>query len=249
MKISWSLTGLAAITLTLTGLIAQTTAAPAFEVASVKPDNVGGNYVDATPDTVRVHSARLETCIKWAYGLQSGQLSGAGSAISNLLTSDRYTITGKAGVPSPEGQLRIMLQTLLADRFKLVAHRESREMPVYALKLEKNGPKFHESVGDGDTNVQATSKLNRRWTGTKMTQFVDTLAEAMQAPVVDQTGLTGRYDFSLDLTPYLPPDGQRPDIGVMMLTALREQLGLKLESRRSTVDVLIVDHIEKPTAN
>jgi len=81
-----------------------------------------------------------------------------------------------------------------------------------------------------------------------MTQLAASLGEAMQAPVVDQTGLPGRYDLSLDLAPYLTP-GERPDISGMMVTAVREQLGLKLESRRAAADVLVIDHIEKPAAN
>jgi uncharacterized protein (TIGR03435 family) len=80
-------------------------------------------------------------------------------------------------------------------------------------------------------------------------QLTSSLAEAMQAPVLDQTGLAGKYDFSLDLTPYLPATGERPDIGAMMATAVREQLGLKLEPRRAAADVLVIDHLEKPTAN
>jgi uncharacterized protein (TIGR03435 family) len=147
-----------------------------------------------------------------------------------------------------------MLQTLLAERFNLASHRQSRDMQVYVLVVDKNGPKFHESEGDGESQ-QTGSKLTRRWIRTKMAQLADNLGEAMQAPVLDQTGLSGKYDFSLDLTLYLSaaggdrPEGGRPDILLMMLTAVREQLGLKLESRRAAVDVLVIDHLEKPTAN
>jgi uncharacterized protein (TIGR03435 family) len=148
----------------------------------------------------------------------------------------------------PDTQLRIMLQTLLADRFKLVLHRQSRELQVLALVTEKSGPKFHESQGDGESKQQASSKLARRWQWTTMAQLATSLGEAMQAPVVDQTGLPGKYDFALDLTPYVIT-GERPDISAMMVTALREQLGLKLEHRRAATDVLVIDHLEKPTAN
>ena len=82
-----------------------------------------------------------------------------------------------------------------------------------------------------------------------MAQFADQLSEAMQAPVVDETGLVLKYDLALDLTPYLQKTGERPDIPLMMVTALKEQLGLRLASRRTPVDVLVIDHIEKPSTN
>jgi hypothetical protein len=211
----------------LLGLVAaQTVATPAFEVASIKPDDAAGNYIEAVHGSLSAHSATLATCIMWAYGVESSQVSGANSAVSDRLQSDRYTILAK-----------------------LAFHRQSREIHVFALVAEKNGPKFHPSQGDGESKQQASSKLVRRWTSTTMAQLTSSLAEAMQAPVLDQTGLVGKYDFSLDLTPYRPVTGERPDIGVMMATAVREQLGLKLEPRRAPADVLVIDHLEKPTAN
>ncbi len=233
----------------LLGVVAAQTGAPAaFEIASVKPDDTGGNYIEAVRGTLTAHSATPATCIMWAYGVESSQLSGANPAVSELLQSARYTIVAKAAAPVPESQLRIMFQTLLAERFKLALHRQSRELQVLALVIEKNGPKFHESTGDGESKQEAPSKLARRWQWTTMAQLATSLGEAMQAPVVDQTGLTGKYDFSLDLSPYVTT-GERPDIGAMMVTAVREQLGLKLDRRRAPTDVLVIDHLESPTAN
>lgn len=230
-------------------LAAQTSAPPAFEVASIRPDDTGGNYIEVTPGTLTAHSATLATCIMWAYEVQSSQVSGANSAASGLLQSVRYTIIAKAARPMPDKELRIMLQTLLAERFKLAFHRQNREIQVLTMVVDKNGPKFHESQGDGESQQLASSKLSRRWTRTTTAQLANSLAEAMQAPVVDETELPGKYDFSLDLTPYLPAPGERPDIGSMMVTAVRDQLGLKLESRRASADVLVIDHLEKPAAN
>lgn len=239
-----------AISIVLPGLAAaQAVAPPAFEVASIKPDDGPGNYIEVVHGSLSAHSATLATCIMWAYGVESSQVSGANSAMSGLLQSDRYTILAKAAGPVPDSQIRIMLQTLLAERFKLAFHRQSREIHVFALVTEKNGPKIHPSEGDSESKQQASSKLIRRWTSTTMAQLTSSLAEAMQAPVLDQTGLAGKFDFSLDLTPYLPPAGERPDIGAMMTTAVREQLGLKLDPRREAADVLVIDHLEKPTAN
>ena len=157
---------------------AQPNSPLAFDVASIKPDNSGGNFIEITNGTINGHSATLATCIMWAYGVQQGQISG-----------------------------------------------------------------------DGESKQSASSKLARRWRWTTMSQFAGNLGEAMQAPVQDQTGLLGKYDFSLDLTPYLPATGERPDIAGMMVTAVHEQLGLKLESRRAATGVLFIVLLDKQTPN
>lgn len=247
MRISLMACGMA--TALVSVAIAQTIAPPTFDVALIKLDEGGGNHIDVTPGALIARGASLTTCITWAYGVQISQVTGANSAVSGLLNSDRYSIVAKTAGPVAESQLKLMLQALLAERFKLVLHKEPREVRTFALVVEKSGPKFHESQGDGESAQQASSKLARRWKWTSMPQFADSLADAMQAPVIDQTGLTGKYDFALDLTPFLPPSGERPEIGGMMVTAIHEQLGLKLDSRKATAEVLVVDHLEKPTAN
>jgi uncharacterized protein (TIGR03435 family) len=227
-------------------------AAPAFEVATIKLSNAGGNFVEVTPGAVLVHSATLTTCIEWAYDVQHRQVAGADPAISRLLDSERYDIVGKPAGHVSETQLKLMLQTLLAERFKLALHRQNKEMQAYAMVIGKSGPKLHESTGEGESQQRAKSKLNRQWTWTTMAQFADNISGAMEAPVLDQTGLSGKYDFTLDLTPYVPvnpPEGGRPDIASMMITAIQDQLGLKLESRKMMRDVLVVDHLEKPSEN
>jgi uncharacterized protein (TIGR03435 family) len=220
----------------------------AFEVASIKPNAAGGNMIEVTPGRLTITSATLATCIKWAYGVQESQISPATSAVSDLL-NERYDIVAKSTVLVPDGQLKLMLQNLLAGRFKLVLRKQSQEMRVYWLVVSKNGPKLRESQGEGESKQQVKSKLARQWNFTNMAQFAAELSDAMEAPVLDQTGLLAKYDFSLDLTPYLPTTGERPDIASMMVTAIQEQLGLKVESRRAPVDVLVVDHLEKPAEN
>jgi uncharacterized protein (TIGR03435 family) len=223
--------------------------APAFEVASVRSNPGGGNMIEVTPGHLHVTSATLATCIKWAYRVQNGQISGRTSAISDLLNTERYDIVAKSTELVADQQIRLMLQTLLADRFKLVLHKEARDTQMYSLLLEKNGRKFSESQGAGESEQQSKSKLTRRWKWTSMKQFADTLSDAMQAPVVDQTGLLGTYDFSLDLTPYLPTTGERPDLAAMMVTAIREQLGLRMESHKAPIDVMVIDRLEKASEN
>jgi uncharacterized protein (TIGR03435 family) len=145
----------------LLGLVAAQTAAPAFEAASIKADDANGNYIEVRPGYRDAHSATPATCIMWAYGVQSSQVTGANSAVSGLLDSARYTIIAKAVGPASDSELRIMLQTLLAERFKLALHRQSREIRVFALVVEKNGPKFHPSRGDGESEQQASGlRLN-----------------------------------------------------------------------------------------
>lgn len=223
--------------------------APAFEVASVKRNAAGGNRIEVRPGELTITSATLTACIAWAYRVQSSQISGADARVSDQLNSERYDIVAKSADHVTEDEIRLMLQSLLADRFKFAFHRQAREMRTYALLLDKRGPRFHESSGIGDSAQQAKSKLMRQWKWTTMSQFAATLSDAMEAPVEDQTGLAGQYDLSLDLTPYLSTDGAPTEIASMMVTALREQLGLTVEARRLPIDVMIVDHVEHPSAN
>jgi hypothetical protein len=172
---------------------AQTLAPAAFELASIKPDDTGGNYIEATRGTVIALSATPALCLMWAYGVQSSEVSAVNSDVSALLQSARYTIVVKAADPVPDSQLKMMFQTL--------------------------------------PTAQASPKLARRCQWTTMGELATSLGE----------------DFSLAPTPYLT-SGERPDISAMMVT-IREQLGLKLESRRAATDVLVIDHLEKPAAN
>src|SRR5450631_2530798 len=118
------------------------TGSPAFEVASIKLNPGGGNRVDVAPGRLTVTSATLATCIKWAYGVQDGQISGANSAVSDLLGSERYDIIAKSQELVADSQLRLMLQTLLAERFGLRFHQQTREAQIFALLVDKNGPKL-----------------------------------------------------------------------------------------------------------
>jgi uncharacterized protein (TIGR03435 family) len=148
-----------------------------------------------------------------------------------------------------------MLQTLLTERFKLRLHSEQKVLPTYALVAARNGPKFHESKTEGEPAVKL-SKLGVTAERTPMAQFADLLAGPLRNPVVDRTGLTGRYDFMLDLAAF-PAFGKKDkgrdpndDLISFVSSALQEQLGLKLEGRRGPAEILIIDHAEKiPTEN
>ena len=148
-----------------------------------------------------------------------------------------------------------MLQSLLADRFKLKIHREMREMPVYELVVGKNGPKFKESAPDanpmGHVNV-----IGRNYEvaipKATMDEIVDQIANAFPGrPVLDKTGLTGTYDIRMTYTPSFrtnrESDSDLNDISIF--TAVQDQLGLKLQARKALVEIVVLDHIEKPSEN
>jgi uncharacterized protein (TIGR03435 family) len=145
-----------------------------------------------------------------------------------------------------------MLQKLLADRFHLTLHREKRELPVYAIAVAKSGPRVtrNENDPDGLPRFSAGPRVLSMTNGT-MADLADVLQSSaiVDRPVVDQTGLgSARYDFIVRWTPLSPeasPAGGPPDL----FTAFQEQLGLKLESANSPVDVLVIDRVEKPSAN
>jgi uncharacterized protein (TIGR03435 family) len=151
-------------------------------------------------------------------------------------------------------EFRPMLQTLLTERFKLKFHRAAKEMPVYALVVGKDGPKFKESARDAEesTHIGANGR-NQNITASK--KSMDELAGmipvfAVDRPVVNHTGLPGSYDFKIEATPESRMTGDNPDLkSISIFTALQQQLGLKLEPKRAMIEVLVVDHVEKPSAN
>ena len=154
----------------------------------------------------------------------------------------------KAAGPAPDAELRLMLQTLLADRFKLAVHHQTKEMSAYALVVGKNGPKFQESQAEGESVLvpdQKTMKVVVQ--RTPMAQLVEMLGNVLRAPVVDLTELKGRYDITVELAKYIPDrNSTEPMDPVTILTrGLQDELGLKLEPRKLPIDLVVVDHAEK----
>jgi uncharacterized protein (TIGR03435 family) len=232
---------------------------PAFEVASVKPSLIGRaggegsrrEKIDHTPGSLTMRNVSMKSCIQWAYDVKNFQVSGPG-----WLETERYDVAGKAADPVPEAQLRLMLQTLLGDRFKLTLHREEKVLPVYALVVGKNGPKFKESETEGDSAFQPgkSGKLSASAVRTTMPQLADLLSGPLRLPVIDQTGLKGRYDFNVDVAEYMANESQmkeaKSDPAAIIFAVLQEQLGLKLESKKSPIQMLVIDTAEKvPTEN
>ena len=292
---------------------------PTFEVASVKPAApITGNRImvgmrggpgSNDPGQITYNNVTLKDVLTNAYGVKRFQISGPG-----WLDSERYDIVAKVPRGATKAEFMMMLQNLLAERFKLTLHKEKKDLPMYALVVAKNGPKLKESVEDAapkegeapkaggpaaDGPAPPIGKLpmgkdgfpalppamggrggtsmifmngNVRLTANKQTMsgLSDMLSVQFDLPVVDMTGLTGKYDFTLYFAPEglagmrlpggPPPDASPPgEAGPGMpmasapdgqsspnlFTALQEQLGLKLEQKKGPVDLLVIDHMEK----
>jgi uncharacterized protein (TIGR03435 family) len=232
--------------------VGQPAASPAtFEVASIKASLIGKaggegsrrENIQVSPGSLNMRNVSLKSAIRWAYHVMDFQVSGP-----DWLGNERYDIMAKASGPAPDSELRLMLQTLLADRFKITLHRVTKEMSAYALVVGKNGPRFHESQTEGESLIEPEQKqmkvVVRR---TPISQLVEMLANVLHSPVVDLTELKGRYDITLELAKYLPDMQNRESMDpVSIITrGLQDELGLKLESRKMPLDLLIIDHAEK----
>jgi uncharacterized protein (TIGR03435 family) len=212
---------------------------PAFEVASVKPADPGTGVGSWTQSSLGEFSfiGSLHSLIKKAYDVEDFRISGE----PKWLDADMFRIDAKPG----GAQANLMLQTLLADRFKLAVRHETKELPVYALVVGKYGPKLEKD--ETGTSGMASGRGMLRGT-MDIAALASSLSTTLGRQVVDKTDLKGPYRFSLKWTPDdepAPATGNAPSL----VTAIQEQLGLKLESTKGLVDVLVIDHAEKPSAN
>lgn len=255
-----------------------------FEAASIKPTKFrGGTFVPGfTTDGYRAAYETLQTMIVQAYGVRQYQISGGPS----WLTSDFYDVEAKMDPSVADAlkalgpdQLKLarqhMLQLLLSDRFALKVRSETKEGPVYLLSVRKNGSRMQDAkpdaavqlAGPDGTGITGVIRLERGSSGS--TKAIATsvnipyltryLSQLLRRPVLDKTGLTGIYDFTLDFVPdagrtpvssatddnTLPPDPG----GASIFTAIQQQLGLKLEPGRGPVETLVIDHVERPSGN
>jgi uncharacterized protein (TIGR03435 family) len=195
-----------------------------------------------------------------SYNLHPRQITGGPS----WLESEKYDVTGKpdeSGQPNVP-QIKLMLQKLLADRFQLKFHRDKKEMAAYTITVTKGGVKFKPS----DRDLNSLPGLffrglgNLAVTNAPLSEFANLLqTSVLERPVVDQTGLSGKYDFTLRWTPdasqfggrggNIPPPADGTEPPPDLYAAFEQQLGLKLESTKAPVDVLVIDHVEKPSEN
>ena len=239
-----------------------TTAAPAFDVASVRVSQIGKaggegsrrQSIQFSPDSVTMRNVSFRSCIQWAYHVMDYQITGP-----DWLATERYDIAAKSADTVPEDQLRQMLQGLLADRFKLALHHQVKELPAYVLLVAKGGPKFKESETQGEASIDPQpNRMAVVVQRTPVSQLVEGLSNILRAPVLDQTGLKGKYDVTINIAKYIPEISERHGDGggapmdpiPILMTGLQEELGLRLESRKMPLDLLIIDRAEKvPTEN
>ena len=228
------------------GLFGQP-ARPSFEAVSIKPNNLGGGEVHEHDSPGRLN-ARMTTShlIQQAFALKDFQLLGGPAWLRN----NNYDFVATTGAPIKlSGKvLEPYLQSLLAARFQLKYHRETKELPVYSLVTAKSGPKLKTHTGGGGENMDENGGKDREsMTATKLSMagLADFLARQLNLPVIDNTGIDGEFDLKLDWS----PDQISASSGPSIFTAVQEQLGLRLESTKGPVEILVVDSIEKPSEN
>jgi bla regulator protein BlaR1 len=231
-----------------------------FDVASIKPnvDPNGRFNLRFTPNGFSTRRCTLRTLIIFAFSLKDGRL------IVNLPEGKEATYDIEAKVAEGDVstytqltdlQKLAMLQRLLADRFQLKFHFIPKEVPVYALVVSNKGPKLTSAKPNADGKIEKTMQVTGTYTltatGWTADDFFQFLSEVSGRYVVNRTGLTGTYDFTLSCAPD-PSVDSRQDItfdGPVIFTALREQLGLALEPSTTMLNAIVIDHVEAPTPN
>jgi uncharacterized protein (TIGR03435 family) len=238
--------------LSVTSIQAQTTprAAPqSFEVASIKVNQTGGEARRAGSSPGGVFTATnvtLKLLISRAFGVPESQIErGPG-----WMETERYDVAAKAATPleMSREELRPCLQALLAERFRLKYHRETKQGAVFSLSLAKRGSKLTPHAGDGGTGISSSSgsgKVDIRGTKTTMARLAEYLSAQAGRPVIDNTGLKGEYDFRLEWSIEDAPGAGGPSI----FAALEEQLGLKLDATKGPIEIIVIDGAEKASAN
>jgi uncharacterized protein (TIGR03435 family) len=247
----------ALIALTLTVLRGQAT----FEAAAIKVNDSGrpGGGLNVAHNRIKVINSSLKFCVQVAWNVKDFQVAGA----SGWMDGEHYDIDAVAAEPFKKDEYRVMLKALLADRFGLVVHSETQDKPGYALVVGKNGPKLSPAKEEQGIMFSGTPAGDRtlKATSATMKQLASALSFPLSAIVVDQTGIEGQFDLfiqwtpdpneprmnkSREPTPPLPPDTVP---GPTLFTVLQEKLGLKLESRKVPVEVIVIEHANRPSAN
>jgi uncharacterized protein (TIGR03435 family) len=225
---------------------------PSFEVAAIKLSDPASHRQGFSTEGHRVtlHGETVISMMMFAYGIHHKQIEGSPEWAGN----DRYDVTGVAdaeGEPDTK-QLQEMVQKLLAERFGLKFHHDRKELAYYAITLAKGGPKLAKSAdqdgGSDQTGNGNGKQMEMKFTNNTMPEFALGLTFFEDRPVVDETGMQGRYDFTLRWQPNetAATEGDGPPL---LFTAMEEQLGLKLEPKKGLVDVLVVDRVQRPSAN
>jgi len=241
--------------------------APGFDVAAIYQnidDRSGHNHIYSSPfdGHFRAVNVSAKMLVRWAFEMQETRILGGPAWFNTTMFDIEAKADGSVdaamhGLSSDAGraQKKRMLQALLADRFKLMTHIETRELPVYALVVAKGGPKLGAIQTSGTTINTGRARMEVQGSNS-VGLLAEELAKVVGRVVVDKTGIEGRYNLKLSWT---PDDGAGPtpgggssaaaDFGPSIFTALAEQLGLKLESEKGPVEVLVIDHVDMPSEN
>ena len=241
---------------------------PTFDVATIKPNDSGAPnmlMLRFGGNDFETRNSSLVDLIAFAYNVQARQITGG----PEWMSRERYDIKARPdieGVPNPT-QVRSLVRKLLADRFKLTFHRDKKEMPAYVLTVVKTGSKLKRTEfngpGMGFGLVPKLTGITLPVRNGTMSDFAGVLQSmVLDRPVVNDTGLIDKYDFALT---FMPDDSQfnghppvlngqapkqdAPDAAASLFEAIQQQLGLKLEAQKTAVDVIAIDHVEKPSAN
>jgi uncharacterized protein (TIGR03435 family) len=245
-------------------------AVPVFDVAAIRQNNsdhTARSHIYSSPNDgqFKAINVPLKMLLQFAFGLPETRILGGPEWLNTL----KFDVEAKAdssvderlrGLSSSEGKLlkQKMVQALLADRFKLVHHEETRELPVYALVVAKGGPKLQEAKSQGTTIDAWNGKIEVQGGSNSVELLAEELAKKVGRVVLDKTGIQGRYDITLTWTPDdaagsgfsgAGGNSSASDAGPSIFTAIQEQLGLKLESQKGPVQVLIIDSIAMPSEN
>jgi uncharacterized protein (TIGR03435 family) len=229
-----------------------------FDVASIRPSKEAGTTGGIKPlgggNGYIVQNIPVKLMMSLMYKIPMRQITGG----PVWLDSERFDIQAKTDHPHNIDDLHVMFQNLLADRFNLQFHKESREGKIYALTVDKSGLKMTPNTSQQDFSIPVNFGPNGTYIGKRVPMpylcwFLSQALQSDERPVVDRTGLDGNYDFTLLFAPQLPPGVSRDTPDVLdrpsLFEAVREQLGLRLEPTRGPVDMFIIDHIDGPSDN
>jgi len=226
---------------------------PSFEVATINPSDPMNQSegFHTYGHRIFVENVSLSTIVSVAYDIHRDQIIGAPA----WFAKDKYDIQGVPDLPGQPSwaQQKKMLQKLLSDRFQLRFHREQRELSVYTVTVLKSGQKIEptksETTGLPNQNCNGgNSKMECSFINYSIILFAQSMQLVLPRPVIDHTNLTGKYDFNLTWTPDSIPN-PTADAPPGLFTAVQEQLGLKLEPTKAPAEVLIIDHVERPSNN
>jgi uncharacterized protein (TIGR03435 family) len=219
------------------------TGAPAFDVASIQASQSGKEIIEPLPGSLTMRNIRLTAIIAWSYHVEEYQVSGP-----TWLNDARFDVLAKSATAAPEAELRGMLQKLLADRFQMTLHRQVKEMPALVLTVAKGGHKLEAVAGDSPSSFK-TGKMNLTGQRATLSDLTSFLSREIHIPVIDQTGLTGNFNYFLDINAYVTEEirksggpgggaaaGGREHRGTGNTVAARSQAGVEEGAGRDAGD-------------